>query len=557
MARKADPVTTYARAVTKGKGVVCLYARQVCERHLRDLARVGQPNFAYWFDVQEVLDRIAFFRLAKHFKGEWAGQPFALDPWQAFIIGSLFGWKRTIDNTRRFRMAYVEIPRGNGKSTLAAGVGINLAFFDGEPGADVYCAATKRDQALIVFDACKQMVTRSSRLAAIITCLKQNMHDPRTLSKLEPLGADADTMDGLRVHGAIIDEFHAHKTRALVDVLDSATGTRRQPLLFKITTAGFDRHSVCWQDHHYTTGVLTGLFQDETWFGFITTIDEKDDPWDERTWRKANPNLGVSVKLDDLRRKAEVAQRIPAAQTEFLRKHLNVWTTQAERWLDLDVWDACNAPVQLEDLAGRRCYVGIDLASTRDLTAVALFFPLDDGEFAAAVFFWVPADTVDQRVKRDRVPYDLWIEQGLIEVTEGNVTDYDIIRERLRGLAEQFQIVKIGYDRWNATQLATQLTNDGADVTPIGQGFSSLTAATKELERIVLGKVLRHGGHAVLRWNAANVAVEQDGAGNIKPSKKKSTERIDGISALVNAIDCYIREESGGSIYEGEGVLVV
>lgn len=543
--------------MTKGKGVVCLYARQVCERHLRDLARVGQPNFAYWFDVQEVLDRIAFFRLAKHFKGEWAGQPFALDPWQAFIIGSLFGWKRTIDNTRRFRMAYVEIPRGNGKSTLAAGVGINLAFFDGEPGADVYCAATKRDQALIVFDACKQMVTRSSRLAAIITCLKQNMHDPRTLSKLEPLGADADTMDGLRVHGAIIDEFHAHKTRALVDVLDSATGTRRQPLLFKITTAGFDRHSVCWQDHHYTTGVLTGLFQDETWFGFITTIDEKDDPWDERTWRKANPNLGVSVKLDDLRRKAEVAQRIPAAQTEFLRKHLNVWTTQAERWLDLDVWDACNAPVQLEDLAGRRCYVGIDLASTRDLTAVALFFPLDDGEFAAAVFFWVPADTVDQRVKRDRVPYDLWIEQGLIEVTEGNVTDYDIIRERLRGLAEQFQIVKIGYDRWNATQLATQLTNDGADVTPIGQGFSSLTAATKELERIVLGKVLRHGGHAVLRWNAANVAVEQDGAGNIKPSKKKSTERIDGISALVNAIDCYIREESGGSIYEGEGVLVV
>jgi phage terminase large subunit-like protein len=493
----------------------------------------------------------------KHSKGVHAGQAFTLSPWQQFITGSLDGWKRT-DGKRRFRVAYEEIARKNGKSTFLAGTGIKTTFFDGEAGAEGYCAATKRDQARIVFDEMRRMVMRTPGLRSRIKAGASNLHQDATACKLEPLGADADTLDGLNVHFAAIDEVHAHKTRAVVDVIETATGARSQPLIVYITTAGYDRTSVCWELRNYSVQVLEGIFEDDTWFAYIATIDEGDRWQDEAVWVKANPNLGISVNLDDLQRKAEKAKRLPTAQNAFRRLHLNEWTEQSERWLPLEEWDACADAVDVED--GRNGFIGLDLSSTRDLSSALLVFPDADGVLDLMPVFWIPEQSIESgsvmRAERDKEQLRNWIEQGLIRATPGNVIDYDVIRRDLNELAERFMLREIAYDPWNATQLVTQLQGDGFECFPLRQGFSSLSAPAKELEARVLSRRIRHGGHPVLRWMASNVAVEMDAAGNIKPSKKASTEKIDGIVALVIALDRVTRHE-GPSVYESRGLLAL
>lgn len=526
-------VTTYAQQVLDGAIPAGRLVRLACERHLRDLETGHQRGL--WFDNEAATRAIAFFGFLRHSKGEWAGRAFELSPWQEFVVGSVFGWKRE-DGTRRFRTAYNEVPRKNGKSTLSAGVGLYLAFFDNEPGAEVYAAATKRDQARIVWDEARRMVEATPQLRSRISVLTANLHSLATHSKFEPLGADADTLDGLNIHGAIVDELHAHRTRAIVDVLETATGSRRQPLIWYITTAGYDRTSVCWEHHDYSVKVLEGVIEDDRWFAYIATIDPGDDWRDPSAWAKANPNLGVSVKFDDLETKAARAEQVPGQQNAFRRLHLNEWTEQADRWLDMDVWDAGAVPVDPEALRGRPCFAGLDLSSTTDLTAFVAVFPDDDGGYDVLCRFWCPAEGIRERARRDRVPYDVWAEQGYLTPTEGNVVDYDHIREEIREFAETYQVVEIPYDRWNATQLVTQLMSDGARMVPFGQGFASMAAPTAELERLIRGGKLRHGGHPILRWMASNVAVEQDPAGNLKPSKRRSTERIDGIVALIMAI---------------------
>jgi phage terminase large subunit-like protein len=480
---------------------------------------------------------LTFFALLRHSKGEWAGQPFVLSPWQAFILWVLFGWMRS-DGTRRFRTAYIEIGRKNGKSTLAAGVGLYLFAADRELGAEVYTAATKRDQARIVHSEAVRMVRLSPGLRRHVQTFKDNLSMMRTNSKYEPLGADADTMDGLNVHGAVIDELHAHKNRNLWDVLETATGARRQPLLFAITTAGFDRQSLCWQQHDYGEKVLDGIIEDDSYFTFIASLDP-DDVWtDRRVWSKANPNLEISVKPESLEEQCAKAESLPAAQNAFRRLRLNQWTEQVDRWIDLAVWDACALPVDARSLEGRPCFGGLDLSATTDLSAFVLIFPpVEQGEpWKVLCRFWMPRDNVRRRVDNDRVGYDLWIQEGWIEATEGNVIDYDVIRARVQEDAKRFDIRELAFDRWNATQLCTQLQSDGLAMVPFGQGFASMAAPTKELEKMILGRQLAHGGHPVLRWMVSNVAVKQDAAGNLKPDKGKSSDRIDGVVALVMAV---------------------
>jgi phage terminase large subunit-like protein len=390
--------------VAEGRILANGLVRLACERHLEDLCSAVARGLR--FDVAAARHAIEFFGFLRHSKGEWAGQTFDLAPWQAFVVGCLFGWKRS-DGLRRFRPAYCAVPRKNGKSTLSAGIGLYLLVADGEHGAKIYSAATSRDQARIVFDEAKRMVGSSPALKRRVGILINNLHVAATASRFMPLSSDSSTMDGLNVHGAIIDELHAHRTRNVVDVLETATGARRQPLLFEITTAGYDRHSICYEHQDYSIKVLEGTVPDDSWFGFIAAADEDDDWTDPTGWQKANPNFALSVKEDDLSRKAEKAIALPGAQNAFRRMRLNEWTEQAERWIDMAAWDACAGPVSLELLRGRPCFGGLDLSTTTDVTALAWVFPPEDedGLWHVLSRYFVPEENLRKRTERDRVPY--------------------------------------------------------------------------------------------------------------------------------------------------------
>ncbi len=449
------------------------------------------------------------------------------------------------------------IPTHN--STLAAGLGLYLAFFDDEPGAEVYSAATKRDQAKISWGEAKRMVQRTPGLSKRIQAFAANLSNEIEAQKFEPLSADYNSMDGLNIHGAIIDELHRHKTRDMWDVLQTGTGARREPLTFVITTAGYDRHSICWEQHDYATKVLEGIIPDDSFFAYIAAIDEEDDWTDPAVWVKANPNLGISVKLDALERDCQKAQDVPGEQNAFKRLRLSVWTEQADRWLDMSTWDAAEARRPEDELEGEMCFGAIDLSSTTDLTALTLWFPRDDGGGDALAWFWLPEDNIARRVKRDKVPYDVWVREGLVTGTDGNVVDYDVIRATANDLAERYNIREMAIDRWNSTHLQTQLMGDGFDVVPFGQGFASMSAPTREIEKLVLKNQLRHGGNPVLRWMASNVAVKQDPAGNLKIDKAKSTEKVDGMVALAMCVGRAMVSDGddGDSVYEGRGVLTI
>lgn len=565
------PAESYARAAADGKILCSKQVVLACRRHLDDLSNGYRRGLRFDRDAaQHALD---FFQFLHHSKGEWAGQTFALQPWQQFIVWCIFGWIRA-DGTRRFRTAHVEVARKNGKSTLLAGIGLYLFFADGEPGAEVYCAATKKDQARIVFSEALRMRAASPALSKRIVKFRDNMNVPGTASKFEPLGADEDTLDGLNVHAAIVDELHAHKTRFVWDVLDTSTAARRQPLMFAITTAGFNRESVCWKQREYCLKVLDGIHADDTIFAYIAALDPEEDWEDERLWAKANPNLGISVKVDDLRRKAEKAKADPAALNSFLRLHLNQWTQTDTRWMPADKWAACAGAfktaaadpralrAELEArLAGRRCFAGLDLSSKIDLTALVLLFPPveDDPRWTALPWFWMPEDNITARVKENRLPYDVWQREGWIRATEGNVVDYDAVKATILELAKRFTIEEVAFDPWNATQLATQLQNDGLVMVEFRQGFASMSGPTKELMALVLGRSLAHLDNPVLRWMASNVVVKTDEAGNLKPNKAKSAEKIDGIVALIMALG---RAQSApatppGSVYENDGLMTL
>lgn len=545
----------YALAVERGDVVACKWLNLAVQRHLRDLETAHERGL--YFDeaaAQRVLD---FFEFLRHSKGEWAGKTFELEPWQQFYLWVLFGWKRA-DGTRRFRVAYKEVARKNGKSTEASGVGLYLLDADGEPGAECYTAATKRDQARITHSEATRMVKSSPFLRRRLHTYKDNISCLETNSKFEPLGRDSDSMDGLHVHGAIIDEIHAHKTRDVWDVIETATGARRQPLIYGITTAGFDRHSLCYQLHEYLQRVLEGVVEDDAFFGVIYTLDEGDDWEDESCWVKANPNLGVSVKLEDLRAKAARAREMPSALNAFLRLHLNVWTQAETRWMPADKWRACGGEVDPEKLRGRVCYGGLDLSRTTDITAFVLVFPPEaEGEpYRVLPRFWVPDEAIHLRSRRDRVPYESWLRAGLIEATPGPSIDYAHVIAQIEQDARDYALELVAFDRWGAAQISQQLDDIGIELVEFGQGYASMSAPMKELERLVLRRELAHGGNPVLAWMADNLVARSDPAGNLKPDKDKSIDRIDGMVALLMGLDLAVRMDGGHSVYEERGPLV-
>ena len=550
-------VDDYIRGVQDGSLVAGHWAQAACRRQLDDLEH--GPERGLRFDAQAAEHVLKFFSILKHSKGEWAGQPIALEPWQQFLLSTLFGWKRD-DGTRRYRTAYIEVARKNGKSTIGAGIGLYLLAADGEPGAEVYSAATKRDQARITHAEAVRMVRASPMLRKRIRMFKDNLNIEGTASKYEPLGADADTMDGLNVHGAIIDEVHAHKTRETWDRLDTATGARRQPLLFGITTAGFDRQSLCWQLNEYAKKALDRVIEDDSFFGLIYTLDDADDWQDERTWVKANPNLGVSKKVDDLRRKCERARQMPSAQNSFLRLELNVWTQSETKWMPIEHWRHCGLPIDYHALRGRQCYAGLDLSSTLDITAWLMVFPPigEESIYLALPRFWIPEDNLQQRVHDDRVPYDVWLRGGFLQATPGNVIDYDFIFDQIEQDAKEFKVDEVAFDRWGPPRLVQDMQAKGLTCVEFGQVFSSMSPPMKELERLVMSHQIAHGNNPVLNWMADNVVANEDPAGNIKPDKEKSREKIDGIVALIMALDRAMRHRGAlTSVYESRGVRVL
>lgn len=555
-----EKVTGYIDDVMAGRRVAGRWERAAVARHVRDLAEGNGRGL--WFDEWAGQHVIDFFGFLHHSKGEWAGKVFELEGWQMFLLWVMFGWKRT-DGLRRFRTAYIEIARKNGKSTLAAGIGLYLLDADGEPGAEIYTAATKRDQARIVHQEAVRMVRKAPALSKRLKLFKDNIHSPVTFSKYEPLGRDADSMDGLNVHGAIIDELHAHATGDVWDVLETGTGSRRQPMMLAITTAGHNRQSICYQFHDFTEKVLSGIVEDDGWFGVIYALDRDEngamENWEnEAVWMKANPNLGVSKHFEDLRGKSERAKSMPSRLNAFLQKELNEWTQASQRWIAPEVWARCNwGPVAEAALAGRKAYGGLDLSSTLDVTALAWVFP-GDGPWPVVMRMWIPEENVEERVKKDRAPYDAWIRAGALRTTPGNVVDYDFILAQIQEDMKAFAVAELAFDPWNATSVSNALVKVEAPMVEFRQGFITMNPALKAMEVGLKQRGFNHGGHPGLAWMADNLVATRDASNNMKPDKAKSTERIDGMVALVMA---YYRATLGGgetgSVYEERGVRVL
>lgn len=509
------------------------------------------------FDPDAAQLRLDFFaECLKHVKGKSAGQPFHLEPWEASIVANLFGWKRK-DGRRRYRECLIFVARKNGKTALAAGLVNAMLFCDNEPGAEIYGAASEHGQACMVFDHVRGQIMQDADLSArckIFNGQAKAVTSLDGLSSYRVLSADATTKHGQNVHFAVIDELHCLPNRDLVDTIRTGTGSRRQPLIVYITTADFDREgSICNEIHDYADKVRDGVIEDPEFLPVIFEADKADDWKAPATWRKANPNLGVTVSEEYLQAECQRAQEIPEYENTFKRLHLNLRTETHTRWLSLDKWDAC--PDRLPDLAGQICYGGLDMATTTDIAAFVLLFP-NQGN-ALLPFFWIPRDSIEQRERRDRVPYATWARQGFVRPTEGNVIDYDIIRRDIVELGKKYNIREICLDRWNTTQLATQLQGDGFNMVAFGQGFASMSAPTKHLEKLILGAELNHGGNPVLRWMFSNVAIETDAAANIKISKKKSTEKVDGLVAAVMAIGAaLIAKPAKVSKYETQELFV-
>lgn len=517
----------------------------------------------FWFDERAARMAVAFFeRCLHHNTGKWAGQPFILQPWERQIVRDLFGWKKA-DGTRKFRTAYIEVPRKNGKTTLGAGIALYMLFADGEPGAQVYSAAADRIQAGLVFREAKAMVEGSPILLG--EGAQIYMHSiivPSTNSFYRVLSKEAAHQQGLNSHGVIFDELHVQPDRELWDVLTTSMGARRQPLLVTITTAGYDRTSICWEQHEYAESLLKGILHDDSYYPVIYAADPEDDWLDEKVWERANPNIDVTISREFLRSEAERARQVPAYQNTFRRYYLNQWTSQESRFMPMEAWDACETPYDEQLLKGQVCYGGLDLASTSDIAAFWLDFP-DEGDdqgqrHQILEYYWIPKDNVIDRSRRDKVQYDEWVKEGLIRTTEGNVIDFEVILRDIEQLGDQFNIREIAFDRWGATQVSRRLSDMGFQVVGFGQGMASMAAPTKELLRLTMCGHIKHRAHPVTRWMMDNLTVDTDAAGNVKPNKAKSREKIDGPVAGIMALDRAMRhEDTGRSAYEDHGFMMI
>jgi len=480
-----------------------------------------------------------------HTKGPSAGSAFDLRPWQTKIIKQLFKTRK--DGLRQYRTLLLMLPRKNGKSELAAALAIYFLLFDGETGAEVYSAAADRDQAALVFNVAAQMIRNDPELSAqceIIESQKRIVHR-KSGSFYRAISAEAYSKHGFNASVVIYDELHAAPNRELWDVLATSQGARAQPLMIAITTAGYDRHSILWELYTHGKRVLETPSLDPTFLPIIYEAPIDADWRDEKVWKQANPALGDFRSLEEMRTMSARAKEIPAQENTFRRLYLNQWTEQAERWIPMVAWDACKQPIDRAMLRGRRCYIGLDLSATTDLTAAVAVFPDDEGGFWVLPSFFIPRENLVRRGNTDRVPYEQWAKEGFLTATPGAVVDYEVVRQHLKDWAAEFQVRVLAYDPWNATDLISRLEKqDGFTCVSLRQGAPSLSAPSKAFEAAVLSKRLRQDGHPVLRWCVSNASAKLDDNLNIKPSKSLSTGRIDGLMALVMALDPMEREES-------------
>lgn len=514
------------------------------------------------YDEAKADHAVNFIQCLKHTKGKWAGRPFMLMPWQEQIIRDIFGIIKE-DGNRQFRTAYIEIPKKNGKSELAAAVALYLLFGDGEASPEVYGAAADRQQAGIVFDVAKVMTEMNPALtkrSKILGASKKILNNHNN-GFYQVLSAEVGTKHGLNVSGLVFDELHTQPNRNLYDVLTKGSGdAREQPLYFLITTAGNDINSICYEVHQKAKDILDGRKHDPQFYPVIYGAEMDDDWTDPKVWKKANPSLGETIQLESVRAACKEAQDNPAEENVYRQLRLNQWVKQAVRWMPIDKWDACSFPVDESLLEGRVCYGGLDLSSTTDITAFVLIFPPEDdeGKYEILPYFWLPEETLDLRVRRDHVPYDVWEKKGYIQTTEGNVIHYGFIESFIEELGTRYNIREIAFDRWGAVQMVQNLEGMGFTVVPFGQGFASMSSPTKELLKLVLEQKIAHGGNPVLRWMMDNIVVRTDPAGNIKADKAKSTEKIDGCIATIMALDRALRcsNQVSESVYDERGLLV-
>ncbi len=505
---------------------------------------------------------VDFIECLCHTKGTWAGKPFKLLNWQEQIIRDLFGIIKP-NGYRQFNTAYVEIPKKNGKSELAAAIALLLCCGDGEQRAEIYGCAADRGQATIVFDVAADMVRMCPALekrCKILASQKRILYLP-TNSFYQVLSAEAYSKHGFNIHGVVFDELHTQPNRKLFDVMTKGSGdARMQPLYFLITTAGTDTNSICYETHQKALDIIEGRKKDPTFYPVIYGAGNDEDWTDPKTWKKANPSLGETIGMDKVKAACDSARQNPGEENAFRQLRLNQWVKQAVRWMPMEKWDACAFPVIPEELEGRVCYGGLDLSSTTDLTSFCLVFPPEDEDdrYYVLPYFWLPEETLPLRVNRDHVPYDVWERQGYIQTTEGNVVHYGFIEKFIEHLGELYNIREIAFDRWGAVQMVQNLEGMGFTVVPMGQGFASMSPPTKELMKLTLEKRIAHGGHPVLRWNMDNIFIRTDPAGNIKADKAKSTEKIDGAIACIMALDRAIRcgNDTSESVYDTRGLLV-
>ncbi|MES9985630.1 MAG: terminase TerL endonuclease subunit [Candidatus Thiodiazotropha sp. 6PLUC6] len=558
MARHWQDAWNYANDVTDGTIPACKWVRLACQRFIDDLNHGHERGLV--FNAARAQEILGYYDLTPHIKGEWAGKPIEPSDWQTFSLVNIFGWLRD-DGLRRFRTVYIEVARKNGKSTFVAPLGLYMLKDDHEAGSEVYSAATSRDQARIVFDAARDM-TRQSALRYHLQAFNHSLCHESSASSFKPLASDSDTLEGKNTHCAIIDELHAHKNRRVYDVLELSCAARSQPLLITITTAGDDRTGICYEVRSYLTKVLEGVFEDDSFFGVIYTLDDPDQWTDPGEWIKANPNLGVSVKVEDMERLCRKAQQTPSAANEFKRKRLDIWCNAESAYFDMEAWRRCPALATDNELKRLPCYFGLDLSSKLDITALVALWPDEDRRYHIRHHFWLPESVVDTdksgKAHHIQTLYQAWADAGYLTLTPGQIIDYTLIREQIVTWARAYDVREIAYDPWGATQLATQLQDeDRLTLVEVHQSVKNFSEAMKEVEAVIIDGRLHHDHSEAMSWMMSNVTARVDRNDNVFPNKEHEDNKIDGPVALFLAMNRALIHQEANSVYDQEDLLAL
>lgn len=536
---KRNKAEQYAEDVRSGRVLAGLHVKNAVERYYRDLDNALDKG--WYLDRAAGEKAIKFIERLKHTKGKWDGQYLILEPWQHFIIYNLFAWKRS-DGMRRFRYAYIEVARKNGKTALAAGIALLMLYLDGEPRAEVYSVATSKDQARLAFEDAKSIVKKTD-LSKRMQVYTNSIAYEQKGSFFKALSSDSGIHDGLNPHCTIVDEFHAHPHSGMFDVMKSAIGARSQPLIFIITTAGFNKNGPCYAYRRNAMNIAAGIVEDDSLFTMIFTLD-KGDAWDDpAVWGKANPNLGISVDLDYVTDQVTDAKNRPEALRNVKTKNINLWVDAETTWILDDKWMQCVGTTPEDELEDCECWGGLDLSNVSDITAFALTFKQNE-KVQHKCWFWIPEETMQVKIEKENINYAAWVEEGYVKVTPGNVTDYDFVKADILAICEKYQVKSIAYDRWNSSQTIIDLTNEGLIFSPFGQGYGSMSAPSKQFENNILTAKAEHFGNPVLRWMMASTSVSTDPAGNIKPDKRKSSQKIDGIVACIMSLGEMMTQET-------------